>query len=97
MSPQFDLDVRWDTERRAWVVKARGVYSMSDDPAWSPKVFDVLVTKAEAITSAGKLATQLAKGFHTHTCEVYIYRRFGQRSRWHDRRTYGRDPRGSKG
>lgn len=97
MSPQVDLEVRWSPERHGWIVKHRSPYSDPDSTDWSVKVFDVLATKREALTSAAKLANVLRRGNDTRACEVYVYRRFGQRSRWVDRRTYGRDPRRSEG
>lgn len=91
MRPQVDLDVRWDSSRGAWVVKHRGT---PPGPGWHLRVFYERHTKRQALKDAATLGKQLAQGQDSGTCEVYVYRRFGQRSRWVDRRTYGRDPRG---
>lgn len=90
--PQLDLEVRWSPSRSAWVIKPRD--------RRTHKVFAVKRTKSETVALAARLARRFATGSVTGACEVYIYRRFGQRSRWVDRRTYGRDPkppRGSEG
>lgn len=89
-----DLEVAYDQDRKAWVVRPFRPYPV---PKWirrRSKVFSVADTRSDALATGRALGRVFADYINQdRTCELYVRRLDGT---WGPRESYGHDPMASR-